>query len=138
MNLDLLRDRVADEFTLGLFSVDGEAWGFTCEDTDRQLEKDLDHVSEHKIYGKTAIPRGRYRVTVSFSPHFGRILPEVHDVPGFSGVRIHGGNTAADSLGCVLLGRRRTSNGCMDCQPVVDRLIAAIRDTTEDVYLEIR
>jgi hypothetical protein len=74
-----------------------------------------------KVYGKTAIPTGRYRVILSVSPHFGKNAffqsickdassglakaPELLQVPGFGGVRIHVGNYASDSEGCILIGK---------------------------------
>lgn len=60
-----------------------------------------------KIFGKTAIPEGRYRVILTWSEVFKRLMPELSNVPGFSGVRIHPGNTDADTMGCILLGRTR-------------------------------
>lgn len=57
-----------------------------------------------KIYGETAIPYGTYRVIMSYSNTFKKILPEVLEVPLYEGVRIHGGNTKKDTLGCLLLG----------------------------------
>lgn len=65
-----------------------------------------------KVYGKTAIPAGRYRITVTPSLKFGRILPAVCNVPGFEGIRIHPGNTSADTEGCLLPGmERKRENG---------------------------
>lgn len=62
--------------------------------------------SGHKVPGKTAIPAGRYRLRFSYSPKFRRVTLEVMEVPRFSGVRIHAGNTANDTNGCILVGRR--------------------------------
>lgn len=58
-----------------------------------------------KKLGETAIPSGRYRVEVTYSPKFKRWLPVLHDVPGFTGIRIHAGNTSADTDGCILVGK---------------------------------
>jgi hypothetical protein len=57
-----------------------------------------------KIYGKTAIPEGTYEMVLSYSPRFKKILPEILNVPNFTGIRIHCGNSSADSSGCVLVG----------------------------------
>lgn len=85
---------------------DGAAWCSCLEDVDRGLRKDmpLTELLRRKIYGQTAIPAGTYRVVMSYSPKFGRVMPEILDVPAFSGIRIHAGNTAKDTEGCLLFG----------------------------------
>ena len=55
----------------------------------------------------SCIPLGTYPVTLSFSQHFGRLMPEIQNVPGREFIRIHGGNTTADTHGCVLVGFTR-------------------------------
>jgi len=135
IKLTLIRDILGEEFTLGRMYVNGQLLGQTCEDKDRHIED-----GEDKVYGTSAIPRGLYKVSLSFSHRFQRVLPEIHDVPKFSGVRIHGGNTAADTLGCVLLGSIRTANGVKNCAGVMGRLISILEDAEnsgEDVTLEI-
>ena len=137
MNLLLERDILKPDFSLGRLYVNNKQYCYTCEDTDRHLETN----PGGKVYGKTAIPRGLYKVIVSFSHHFNKPLPELLDVPGYSGVRIHGGNTAADTLGCVLVGRNRTANGVAGCADVVASLIELIDDAKErgeTVTLEIK
>lgn len=126
MNINLKRDILAQNFTLGRLYVDGKHFGFTCEDKDRKLEE-----GGEKVYGETAIPRGKYKVIVSFSQRFKKPMPLLLGVPGFEGVRIHGGNTEADTLGCPLLGAHRTANGVANCAGVNKALIDAI-DAAED------
>lgn len=135
MLITLKRHECGDGFTLGTLSIDGLFLGYTCEDEDRRLED-----GNEKVYGKTAIPRGRYEVVLSFSNRFQKIMPEVLTVPGFSGVRIHGGNTAADTLGCPLLGAELTGNGVRDCAAVnatLKRRIQLALDRNERVWLEV-
>jgi hypothetical protein len=135
IDLYLYRDTLAADFTLGELTVDGKHFGFTCEDTDRKLED-----GGEKVYGKTAIPRGRYKVILSFSPHFDRITPEILDVPGFTGVRIHGGNTNADTFGCPLLGRDRTDNGVANCterNKALIELLERAEDFGEETWITI-
>ena len=125
MNVEftLKRDQRHDEFTLGRLLCETEHLGFVCEDTDR----DLEHFPENKLAKETAIPRGRYRLTVSFSNRFQRIMPLIVDVPGFSGVRIHGGNDQHDTEGCPLLGKTRTADGVANCKEVNARLLERIQ-----------
>lgn len=126
MNLILKRDVFANTFTLGDFLVEGKHFGFTCEDKDRHLED-----GGEKVYGETAIPRGKYRVILSYSHHFNKTMPELLGVEGFEGIRIHGGNTDKDSLGCILLGSSRTQNGVANCKPINDKLISLLEQAED-------
>ena len=103
MELTLVRDVCGTDCTLGKLFVDGAFDCYTVEDVVRP--------DGTKIPGKTAIPEGRYRVVVTRSPRFGRDLPLLEKVPNFEGVRIHPGNTAADTEGCIIPGRVRTARG---------------------------
>ncbi len=136
MIIELIRDDdPSQKHNWGKFFVDRLFFGETLEDKDRHLE-----AGGEKVYGDTAIPRGRYRVTLSMSRRFGRNMPEIHDVPGFTGVRIHGGNTEHDTLGCPLLGQTRTATGIANCKGVNDRLyvtLLAAEQRCEEVWLEV-
>lgn len=136
MELELYRDVLAPSYTLGVLSADGDFLGYTVEDTDRQLEN-----GGIKLYGITAIPRGRYRVIVSLSYRFKRRLPEILGVPQFTGVRIHGANDAGELLGCIGIGGERTEHGVRDCAVVKNHLIEMIDDAAgrhEATWLTIR
>lgn len=134
MILELKRDGFIRP-NLGELFVDGKLLGQTLEDQDRHLE-----AGGEKIAKETAIPRGRYKVQLSYSNRFKRIMPEVLDVPQFKGVRIHGGNTEEDTEGCPLLGAIRTQTGVAQCGGVNQRLINLIEAAEirgEEVYLEV-
>lgn len=80
-----------------------------------------------KIFGKTAIPYGEYRIVRTYSNRFKKILPELLDVPHFSGIRIHPGNTADDTEGCLLPGKNTVKGKVLEsraCFAIVDRIIA--------------
>lgn len=113
MELKLKRELKNESYTLGKLFIDGIEFCYTVEDTDRDKNNDGDilDVGEAKIYGKTAIPKGTYKVILSMSNGFKKLMPEILDVPGFSGIRIHSGNTAEDSEGCIIVGTVRTPNG---------------------------
>jgi hypothetical protein len=133
--ITIRRDTFDPAFTLGKMLIDGSPFGEVCEDTDRYLEN-----GGEKQYGRTAIPRGRYKIVLSRSQRFGKIMPEVVGVPGFSGVRIHGGNHAADTLGCPLLGAVRTADGVRDCAAINSELIAKLAgcdNRGEPVFLDV-
>ncbi|WP_374347745.1 DUF5675 family protein [Chitinimonas sp.] len=102
MELTVIRQPSSEDCTLGELLVDGEHACYTLEDPIREVEGEP--VSRWKVPGQTAIPAGRYRVTITPSQHFGRPMPLINDVPGFVGVRIHAGNTASDTEGCLLVG----------------------------------
>lgn len=130
MKLFLARDVFKEDCTLGRFSVGYLAIGFTVEDV----------VRDEKIYGETAIPAGTYNLTIDMSPHFGKLLPLLLDVPGYEGVRIHSGNTAADTKGCIIPGLIRTENGVAKSRDAMDKIqpmIQAALDRGEEVTLTI-
>lgn len=103
MRLEVFRKSRSNRATIGELHVDGVFECFTLEDPVREIPGEP--VERWKIPGQTAIPAGLYAVTLDMSPRFGREMPHILNVPGFSGVRIHCGNTDADTEGCILLGR---------------------------------
>lgn len=121
MELRLHRDLCAPGYTLGTLYVDGDFLGYTCEDADRWLE-----AGGRKVYGQTAIPRGRYRIERRWWARFSVTVPHLLDVPGFEDIYIHGGNDAGDSYGCPLLGAVRTADGVRDCHGVNQHLRAMV------------
>ncbi len=96
LELVVQRRPSADGCTLGQLTIDGAHECFTLEDVVRDGPK---------IPGETAIPAGRYAVAITFSPRFQRMLPLLCDVPNFEGVRIHAGNRASETEGCLLVGQ---------------------------------
>lgn len=100
MKLVLARLREAEQ-NWGTLYIDGVRFCDTLEDADRGLER-----GGIKVPGQTAIPRGLYKVAITYSPKFGKDMVAVLDVPGFAGVRIHGGVDEEDTEGCPLVGMR--------------------------------
>ncbi len=93
--LTLKRKPSANGCTIGELSYNGKFFCYTLEDVVRVGEK---------VPGATAIPVGRYPVTIERSPTFKILTPRLHNVPGFAGVLIHAGNSAIDTRGCILVG----------------------------------
>jgi hypothetical protein len=107
MKLTLKRRFLGEDYSIGSLYVNGEYFCDTLEDTDRGLSQSmsLDEIKRIKIPHETAIPAGEYKVIVNLSPAKKRMLPRLFDVPGFSGILIHRGNTKHDSSGCNSLAR---------------------------------
>ena len=107
MKLHLQRTERGDRYTMSRLAIDGVAFCDTLESTDRHLEAATMR-PEQKVFGQTAIPTGTYPVVLTYSPRFKCTLPLIQDVPHFEGIRIHTGNTSADTAGCILVGRQST------------------------------
>ena len=139
MEIKLIRESFGYTFTEGKLLIDNVFECYTVEDTDRKMEEDL----TRKVNGKTAIPRGRYEVILSMSNRFKKILPEVLNVPGFAGIRIHSGNSSVDTEGCIILG---SINDKVDDDWIGGSKIAltqfmakleTAKENNEKVYIEI-
>lgn len=90
----VMRKYFTDDSTVAELSICREFVCHTLEDKCRRL----------KMPGRTAIPAGIYRVILDFSDRLG-FSPLILGVPGFTHIRIHSGNTAAQTEGCLLVGR---------------------------------
>jgi len=94
MRIKLIRENFTNNSTTGRLFVDGVFECYTLEDKVRAV----------KIKHETAIPAGIYKVVVTMSARFKKLLPLLLGVPGFDGIRIHPGNKKADTSGCLLVG----------------------------------
>lgn len=152
MELTLKRKYLKDNYTIGCLSIDGVYECDTLEDKVRDYNKDGDllDANEEKVYGKTAIPYGRYMIDMKTrSPKYslrsaylwcGGYLPRLVNVPHFEGVLIHAGNTAADSAGCLLVGENKVKGGLVNSMATLKRLYAIMKAAHckgEDIWLEI-
>ena len=134
MELRLKRIAKKPSYTIGRLYIDEKYFCDTLEDRVRDLSK------EAKIKGQTAIPTGRYRVFLTYSPRFKRILPLLDNVPQFTGVRIHRGNTAKDTEGCILVGYNREVGKVLDSAVTERRLMAVLQNAAnkgEQIYITI-
>jgi hypothetical protein len=130
MHILVNRTNQFDNFTIGDLSVDGVRRCYSMEPPVREVMGQP--VESWKVQDHTAIPVGTYDVTITYSPHFGRDMPLINGVPGFSAVRIHPGNSDASTEGCTLVGS--TWDGSSDWigasiavfEPLRDEIIAAL------------
>ena len=124
MDIKLIRDTFAEDYTLGEVRIGGTRFCYSVEDKVRET-------NETKVFGKTAIPYGTYEVQMTMSNRFKVLMPLLVGVPGFEGVRIHSGNTSADTEGCLILGYQRTANGVAEsrlaCAEMYNQIEYAIK-----------
>lgn len=129
MYMQLKREYYTNKSTEGKLFINGEFECYTLEDTDRNLES-----GGEKIYGKTAIPKGVYDMRLSMSYRFKEVMPEILNVPQFEGIRIHKGNTSADTDGCVLVGvqnKNFTDDFIGQSKIAYDKLFSKIAEADE-------
>ena len=121
MTLLLKRIALRDTYTIGKLYIDGQYTCDTIEDKVRDLSK------EKKVYGETAIPYGTYKVRWTYSPKFKKYMPLIEDVPYFAGIRIHSGNTAKDSLGCIIVGENKQKGMVLNSRATVNKIYPLIK-----------
>lgn len=123
----------------GNLTLDNNHECYTIEDKDRNLES-----GGEKVYGETAIPRGIYKVKLTYSPRFKQILPEILDVPGFTGVRIHWGNKPEDTEGCIIVGatnKFKGDNFIGDSRVAWAKLMTKLKEAVaneEEITIEVK
>lgn len=138
MKIELERLQLDPDVTLGAISVDGNFFSWCCEDAVREVAGKP--VADWKVPGKTAIPRGTYKVQISLSARFKRDLPQLLDVPGFLGIRIHPGNFSTDTEGCLLPGFVRHGKSVGESRKAFDALFILIRQAErrgEQITIEV-
>ena len=137
MEMILVRIAKRATYTIGKLFVNGHYVCDTLEPTWRDVGIGR---PGRKVPGCTAIPEGRYAVAVTFSPKFNRWLPLLLNGPLFSGIRIHAGNTADDTRGCILPGFNRMVGRVADsriCERQILRLLSA-RPEGEGVWITVK
>ncbi len=138
MKLKLVRKYRKETYTIGKLYVDGVYFCDTIEDKDRGLDDamGLAEIMIKKRYGETAIPYGTYKVEITYSPKYKKLMPEIKNVKGFSGIRIHSGNTAKDTLGCLIIGRNTQVGMVTESRKTYNKLFALLKDA-KDISIEI-
>jgi hypothetical protein len=149
MELNIKRIARRETYTVGRLYIDGKYFCDTLEDKDRGLRQDMPVaiISATKRKGITAIPTGRYRITLAVqSPKFSKratyqfcngYLPRLINVPGYDGVLIHIGNTARDTEGCLLVGRNTQVGKVLDSRKTFIELYDRLLGAKDDIYIKI-
>ena len=149
MELNIKRIARRETYTIGRLYIDGKYFCDTLEDKDRGLRQDMPTavIRATKRKGITAIPTGRYRVTLAVqSPKFSKraiyqfcngYLPRLINVPGYDGVLIHIGNTARDTEGCLLVGRNTQVGKVLDSRKTFIELYDRLLGAKDDIYIKI-
>lgn len=127
MKLEVIRKIFNTNNTIGDLYIDGVWFCHTLEDVIRDV----------KIKDQTAIPYGTYKVILSLSNRFKRILPEILSVPGFVGIRMHNGNTEADTSGCILVGFQSDDKKIWESVKATDALVDKLTGV-ENIELTIK
>ena len=152
--MDLILKRIfkGTDYTIGNLYVNGDKFSDTLEDTDRGLNStmSLDDIKKIKKAGITAIPTGRYKITLNVqSPKFKHYpqysfcdgyLPRLISVPGYEGILIHIGNYASDTDGCILVGKNTVKGAVMDSTATFKKLLALMQEADnkkELIYITI-
>lgn len=137
----VLRNKPSDKSTIGKFKF-GKKTFYSLEDIDRGLTSDMsiEEIKKLKIYGKTAIPSGRYEMGITYSNRFKKLMPEILDVPGFAGIRVHAGNYPEDSNGCPLIGLKTGTDAIYQSRDAYKEFWEWFQETikNEKVFIEIR
>ena len=136
MKLQVKRIFLGEEYTIGKLSYyDGLKWVYFCdtmEDKVRDLNKNSKFDNgEVKVYGKTAIPYGNYKMVIEWSPKFQMNLPLLIDGNSFEYIRIHAGNTAEDSHGCILVGFNKEKGKVLDSKKTLNSLLQLLKDSKD-------
>jgi hypothetical protein len=123
MRLELRRTTHSPSSTIGELWINGVFQCYTLEDVVRP--------DGMKIFGETAIPAGKYEVQLTMSPRFGRVLPLLLNVENFTGVRIHPGNSAKDTDGCILVGETKTTDWVSQSQLAFTALFSRLDNAVQ-------
>lgn len=131
--LNVQRIAKKPDYTIGRMYINGVRFCDTLEPPVRDMQAD----GSGKVAGKTAIPAGEYYVQITQSQRFRRLLPLLLNVPHFSGVRIHAGNTVADTQGCILVGENKQVGKVLNSRKYEQLLVHRLLDTSGAIKIRI-
>ena len=122
MKVEVNRIFKASNYTIGELSVNNN---YVCDTLEDKVRAD-----GKKVYAETAIPTGTYTLVLSYSNRFKKVMPEILNVPNFSGIRIHCGNSSKDTEGCLLVGKwdGKTENWISDSKNSYNKLYPLLEE----------
>lgn len=140
---ELVRKYFTEYSTIGELFLEGNFVCFILEDKDRMLDSEwpIEKIKETKVYGRTAIPTGEYRVEWTYSNKYKRVMPELLKVKGYQGIRIHSGNTPEDTEGCLIPGLKMTTDNVSSSRDAVSKLYNILKiasDNREQIFINIK
>ena len=153
MRIKVDRKWKKDTYTIGNLYINDKFFCNTLEDRDRGLKQtdSLDYIKKNKIYGETAIPKGKYKVTIDIvSPKYSAVkwykdlcggkMPRILNVPGYEGILIHPGNTALDTFGCILVGENKVKGKVINSRETFKKFYKELKkakENKEEITIEI-
>ena len=133
MRIEIVRIAFKNTYTIGKLYVDGKYFSDVLEDVDRGLDSSMteSEILKKKVKGQTAIPTGHYVINITYSPKYKRMMPLLLDVKGFSGIRIHSGNSSKDTEGCLLVGKNKKVGMVLESRDTYQRLFKMMEGQKE-------
>ena len=129
MRLTLVRRWNKKDYCIGDLYINGKWFCNVLEDVDRGLDDSMteEEIKQSKIKGQTAIPVGIYTVLLTYSPKYKKVMPLINNVKGYSGIRIHSGNSSKDTEGCLLVGKNTVVGRLTDSRNTYNALFKRLQ-----------
>lgn len=140
MEITLIRIANKPTYCIGKLYIDGVYECDTIEDVDRGLDDSMsvDEILKKKVKGQTAIPTGTYKIEITYSPKYKRMMPLLLNVKGYSGIRIHSGNTSKDSEGCLLVGKNTKVGMVTDSRNTYQHLFSKLQKAKDKIIIDVQ
>lgn len=140
MRLTLIRIANRPTYCIGKLYIDGKWFCDVIEDTDRGLDDSMtvEEILKKKVKGETAIPTGIYPVYLTYSPKYKKQMPLIDNVKGYSGIRIHSGNTSKDTEGCLIVGKNKEVGKVLESRKTYDALYRRMVQTNSKIIIDIQ
>ena len=97
-----------------------------------------EEIIKKKIKGETAIPTGIYPVYLTYSPKYKKKMPLIDNVKGYSGIRIHSGNTSKDTEGCLIVGKNKEVGKVLESRKTYNTLFKKLVQANSKIIIDIQ